>query len=236
MSAQLRALYDLQQIDLDIASAKHDLEALDDGSVFRRQLAAAEKQLATASDELRKSETELKDSELNLKSIETKRQDFQNKLYSGKVSNPKELQSIEKEIEMLGKSRGQLDERILELYDIVETQQAAAAKIGKIVEQGKQRLALQTSQFNAKTNELNAAIVQLTEKRQKALGAVTDQTLLQRYESIRKRHKDTGLAKVENGKCGGCHISLTPFTLRLLKENKEYQTCESCGRILFLDE
>lgn len=234
MNAQLKALYELQKVDLRLAAARTALAALDAGAALRQQLTDYEKRLAALTDVLKKSETELKDSELNLKSVETKKQSFEQKLYTGQVMNPKELASMEKEIEILGKSRGKLDDRILELYEIVETQQADVKKAETIVAQLKERLSQQTAQYEAKSRELNSQIEQLTAERQKSLGAVTDRQILQRYEAVRARYKDSGLAEVQDGKCGGCHVGLTSFSIRKLREDAEYQTCESCGRILVM--
>lgn len=236
MKAQLKALYELQQIDLQIAAAKRAVAALDNGTTLRQQLAAAEKRLAELSDQLKASEAELRDNELNLKSVETKKQTFERKLYAGQVTNPKELSSMEKEIEMLGKTRWKLDERILQLYDIVERQQAEVKQAESAAREIRQRSDEQAASYQAKSRELNSEIERLTADRQNAAATVTDHALLQRYETVRARYKDSGLAKVEDGKCGGCHISLTPFTVRMLKEDGQYQTCESCGRILYLEE
>jgi len=64
---------------------------------------------------------------------------------------------------------------------------------------------------------------------------VTDPSLLSRYETIAKKTKSGGVARVRDGKCEGCNISVTIFVMRKLLEGKESQYCENCGRILFLD-
>ncbi|MBI2844320.1 MAG: hypothetical protein HYX78_13040 [Armatimonadetes bacterium] len=236
MKEQLKALCNLQQVDLQIAAARRAIAALNDGAALHKQLAAADRQLASLSEELRKSEAELHDNELNLKSIETKIQGFRNRLYAGSVTSPKELSSIEKEIEMLGKSRAKLDERILELYDLVERQQNAVKTLETKANDIRERHSKHTADYQAKSRDLNSQIEQLDTQRQKALETVTNRPLLQRYESLRGRYHDTGLARVTDGKCGGCHIGLTGFSLRKLKEGQEVQACESCGRILYLQE
>ncbi|MEN6521311.1 MAG: C4-type zinc ribbon domain-containing protein [Armatimonadota bacterium] len=236
MKSQLRALYELQQVDLQIAAANKALAALDNGAALRKQLSDAEKKLESSLEDIKKLESDLKDSELSLKSVETKKQNCEKKLYAGQVANPKELSSMEKEIEILGKSREKLDERILELYEAIEPKRAAANKLEDVMKQFRQHVANIVSKYQAKHKELSALIEQLNTERQKCTSAVTDRTILQRYESIKSRHKDTGLAKVENSQCGGCHVGLTPYAQRLLKEGEQYQICESCGRILFLVE
>lgn len=233
MKAQLRALYGLQLVDLQISEVKKSLDGLDNGDKLRKQLAQAESGLTTLKKDLKKSETDLFDSELSLKSVEEKRKTLDKKLYAGGITNPKELSSIEKEIAALGNNRAELDERILGLYETVELRQADVNKVAALIETAKQRLAKITSEFQSKSEELNVQLQQLGEDREKALARVTDKPLLQRYESIRLRNKDSGIALVEGGKCGGCHVGLTSYTLRAVKEDEQYQTCESCGRILF---
>src|SRR3989442_12357173 len=115
MNATLSALYALQQVDSSLALAMRQYQALDPG---RAEQAAAETARTMYDRMLRtlhETEGDLKDSELELQTVEKKKKDFETKLYSGKVSNPKELQSMQEEIEALGRQRGRLDDRILTL-------------------------------------------------------------------------------------------------------------------------
>lgn len=234
MREQLQALYELLQIDIAESQARKSLAALEKGDVENRQMSALQAKYIVLSNELKKLESDLQDSELNLQSVEEKIKNFQQKLYSGQVTNPKELSSIEKEIEMLGKSRGSLDERILGLYDQVEAQRTEVGKYESAISRLKKKIAAILADYNQKSGELNKEIESLTSKRRDAIMQVTDKTLLQRYESVRSRHKDTGLALVENNKCGGCHTGLTVYTQRLLWADEGFHTCENCGRILYL--
>src|ERR687886_568955 len=97
----LRALAALQQIDTQIQRA--------------RRAQAARQAANTARDTLHRLTAEQKDNELKEEAIETKRKNYQQRLYQGSVTNPKELSNIEREIEALGRQRSDLDGRILEL-------------------------------------------------------------------------------------------------------------------------
>ena len=236
MKEHLKALYELQQIDIQIAAAKKSLAALDNGAALKQQISEVERRLTAAAEELRKSEAELLDNELKLKSIETKKESFEKKLYTGQVTNPKELESMEMEIEMLGRSRGKLDDYVLELYDTVERQQTAVKATDTTKGDLQSRLAECTAKFDKDSSALKIELERMTGERQKVLNKITDENLLQKYETIKARYKDTGLAKVEGGKCGGCHIGLTGYSIRKLKEGDNYEICESCGRILYSEE
>lgn len=235
MREQLAALYELQCLDVTIDRINARLRSLTGAKNIEEELEKAKKELQDAEKALASCEADLTDCELKLKSIDSKRAEFEKRLYSGVVSNPKELSAIQKEIAMLKSQQEQLDGKTLELYDVVD----AARKRAQLARQTVQDL----------TNKLNNAIQQESEekvklqqklndaitRRQELSPAITDKSLLSRYELLRRKTGSTAIAKVVNGKCEGCKISLTPFISRKLSENKEYVYCESCGRILYLD-
>jgi uncharacterized protein len=231
MKQQLEALITLQQVDSKLHALNKELSDLDAGTALKQQIAAAEVQEKKLQEEERKAETELRDAELNLKSIEQKKSDFEKKLYGGRVSNPKELGGIEKEIEMLGHRRSELDGRILELYDEVDKKKAAATEFSARIAAAKARLHQTMSKYEEVSRRLAGEVAGLDIERAKLVEGV-DAQLLRRYDSIRKHAGGLGIVKVTDGKCGGCHIGLTGFLLRRVRENTEPQFCENCGRFL----
>ena len=56
--------------------------------------------------------------------------------------------------------------------------------------------------------------------------------LLGRYERILAKWGDCGVAGVEHGACGGCHMTLSPATLVEARKEGVVATCGFCGRIL----
>jgi predicted nucleic acid-binding Zn-ribbon protein len=120
MDERLNALYELQKIDLELAKLQKMRGALDDGSAKKEEVAASRRSADEAEKLLRDAASEMQDKDLNLKSVEAKRKTFKERLYAGKVTNPKELSSMEKEIEQLGRQKDTLEERILELMDVIE--------------------------------------------------------------------------------------------------------------------
>ena len=59
-----------------------------------------------------------------------------------------------------------------------------------------------------------------------------DQALLSRYRAI-KQHCTPPMAKLVDGQCGGCFMSLPSATLRELKLGEKTVECDNCGRILY---
>ncbi|NLI20260.1 MAG: hypothetical protein GX418_01735 [Clostridiales bacterium] len=62
-------------------------------------------------------------------------------------------------------------------------------------------------------------------------GKDIDPQLMERYLTI-KKHCVPPVAKLVNGQCGGCYMSLPSVTLRNLKAGTKVIECESCGRMI----
>ena len=62
--------------------------------------------------------------------------------------------------------------------------------------------------------------------------AKLDQALLSRYRAI-KQHCTPPMAKLVDGQCGGCFMSLPSATLREFKLGEKTVECDNCGRILY---
>ena len=235
MSAQLKALYELQVIDLELTKTKKARASLDDGSAKKAEVEAARKDVEASDKLLHEATTKMQDKDLNLKTVEAKQKNFRDKLYGGTVSNPKELESMEKEVEMLGRQKGKLEERILELMDIIEERKAALAADQSVLKQREGELAAYLEKLRRKGSALDAQIKDLSTEREQAL-PVVDAVLLKRYETLRAHAGGVVVSKVENDDCSACHTQITLFSRRELKADTAIETCENCGRMLYLEE
>ena len=155
MREELKALYELQRIDLDLARTQKAKAALDDGTAKRQRVETVRGRFQQTDTLYHEAAAEMQDKELNLKSVETKQKSYRDKLYGGAVSNPKELESMEKEVEMLGRQKDKLEERILELMDIIEERKAEVASVQEVLRQ-------QESDLDAHTKKIRREAAALT--------------------------------------------------------------------------
>ena len=65
--------------------------------------------------------------------------------------------------------------------------------------------------------------------------AKVEPKLLERYHSI-KQHCTPPMARLIDGQCSGCFMSLPSATLLELKEGNRIVECDNCGRILYIEE
>jgi len=233
MIEQLQQLYEVQKLHLQIGTFQTQLAELDDGSAGRRLLAACEQKLAEEQAKLSATESELRDCELKLKSTEQERKQLKDRLYSGSIMNPKELQDVQAKIESLGRAKGSLEEQGLLLMDEVEAQSAAVATRQTESEQLRQTAERTEQTFREETDRLTALIADLEAQRATTAEPVQP-ALLSKYDRIRKGSQNLGLVLVETDLCPGCRTQITPHKLKRLRQPTELIHCDNCNRILYL--
>ncbi|MCX6344003.1 MAG: C4-type zinc ribbon domain-containing protein [Armatimonadetes bacterium] len=235
MNAQMTALYELQNIDLKITKINALLAAMNGARDLRKQYSVAKAAKESAEKMLLGLDIDLKDSELKLKTIDDKRANMEKRLYAGSISNPKELAAIEKEIKMLKDQQGQLDPRVLDLYDEVESAQKKVSEAAKTLEEAERVARAAIKKESVEKARLEVELAELSALRDSAAEKITDHAILTRYDAIRKKSGSTGVAMVIEGKCEGCHVAITSFIIRNLYAMDDVQYCENCGRMLILD-
>lgn len=228
----LERLWTLQQVDSRLAAARSNRASLDDGSALRAEAETTRGTAAAATARLHECQAAIKDHELQLAGTEAKQRKIEGDLYGGRVSNPKELSSLQEELAMLARTRDHLEDRILTLLDEVEVlrEQASTAEAARTALE--QRLATHVAEYEAARTRLDSEIETLTAERSAAAARV-EPRLLRRYEGIAAQEGGLGIVPIHNGLCGGCHNALpTDFVARV--RDGQIVICERCRRILYL--
>src|SRR5213594_4032719 len=119
---RIRTLYELQLSDTQIARLEAALAALDDGTALRGRVQQAHAVEETARGELQAGQSRLRDLELELQSTVGKATKVEGDLYSGRISNPKELRAMQEDVEALGRQRQRIEDEMLGLMEEVERQ------------------------------------------------------------------------------------------------------------------
>lgn len=154
-------------------------------------------------------------------------------LYSGSVTNPRELQAMQDEIAALKRRIGQLEDQDLELMEQIEPLDADLA-----------RLAAESDAVDASAIALRASIAEdevtidgdldrlRTERSAEAMQI--DPDLILEYETLRTQGGGIGIARLVGGSCGGCHLGLSAVEVDRIKKlaPDEPAHCEECGRLL----
>jgi predicted nucleic acid-binding Zn-ribbon protein len=154
-------------------------------------------------------------------------------LYSGTISNPRELQAMQDEIAALNRRIGQLEDQELELMEQIEPLDTEVAELAA-------ERAAADEQAAALRGRIAEAEVHLDEElganqaERSALAADVPEDLLQTYDALRKRTGGIAIARLVGSNCGGCHLQLSAVEVARLKklDPDEPANCEECGRLL----
>jgi len=152
-------------------------------------------------------------------------------LYSGRIKNPKELTNLQHEVGILKSKRDQLENKALEIMDQVEHAEGDVAALNNEFNKLEAEWHRQQRQILGEIEALKNKLSELEQKRQLCSGTIDPQTVAL-YDKLRKQ-KGQAVAKVEQGICRGCRISLSFSELQQARSGNLVQ-CSSCGRILFL--
>jgi predicted nucleic acid-binding Zn-ribbon protein len=231
MTEALQALLSLQQVDSGIAEATRKFKALDRGEAEEAAARTALERFEQAASAQHASSGSLIDSELELKTVETKKKEFEQKLYSGRVTAFKELESMQQEIEMLGRRQVYLDDRILALMEEVETARRDESSAKAAHEAADKALADRKAAYQAGARRLSQTAKALQAERQARVERVPE-ALLARYETIRSRRGGVGAAAIAEGLCGACRTVLAKNLVSDAVERGSVVTCDNCGSIL----
>ncbi len=233
MNDKLALLYTLQQLDSAIDVLKKQFAALDAGASEKATLEAGRALHHQASEALRAAGASKTDAELEQKAVETKRQLEETKLYSGKVTNPKELQAIQDEVEMLQRQKIRLDEKLVTILEEVEISQKRETETKQTESEAQSANRSKVQRYKQEAGRIAEQARVLSAQRTEAQAAVPPD-LRKRYEAIRANKGGIGIVKVEDANaCGGCKMGLPSSLVKRIQEGRGLETCENCGRILW---
>lgn len=231
MSRSLK-LYRLQQTDEQLDMAYHRQNQIDDILNDNLLIDLAEQNVEKTDKYLHTARQNLKEAEWNVQAQRKKIKQTETKLYSGKVTNPKELQDLQKESQALKRYLDSLEDHqlqaMLELDDAEEANQEAQKKLEDIQSiQNKQR-----TELSAEKTELQKRIYQLKEERELTLRSIPSEDL-QLYNHLRDKRGGVAVTKVLNKACAACGSTLTASTYQGARMSNSINCCDSCGRILY---
>jgi hypothetical protein len=226
-----RDLYQLQEVDTALeanlqAQKKVSAQIGESQLVLKAKtkLAEEQKNLETLSAQQKSTEWEIDD-------LTNKIKETEKKLYGGKIFNSKELGSLQQETDELKKRRSVFDDKSLGLMDQLEDTRKAIAGSKDELAKLETLWQAQQKQFVVELLNLKAAQAVLETNRQQ-ISALIDADTLFTYQELKKR-KGLAVAKVEQGICQGCRITLPNTDLQRARGGGVVR-CSSCGRIIFL--
>jgi predicted nucleic acid-binding Zn-ribbon protein len=226
-----KQLYQLQELDTDIEQTEQSL-VIKSGQLGKREALDSTLSLLTAErQKLEEIRHRHHDAEWQVDDALSKIAAAEQQLYSGRITNPKELSSLQHEVNTLKGISDQLETKALEIIEEVETAERNVVSLSTDYQQLEEEWHRQQQQLTGEIKQLDKNLADLRKKRQQ-LTVQIEPTALDMYERIRQQKK-LAVAKVEQGICRACQISLSASVLQKARSGQPVQ-CGTCGRILFI--
>ena len=228
-----RGLGALLEVDLQIDRRRQQIAALDPGTTLAAKYKVSKPNADTLRAEANTLAAVQKDTELTLGGIESKIKTATDKLYSGKVTSPRELEDLQAGIDALGRQKATLEDELLVHMEAAATaEQAAKAAeldVAKIT-----RAYRTLKDTNTKREaELLAEIKAMEPMRKPLVNAIADKAVVKQYELIRERKGGAGAAFMTwDRTCTSCGMMVNGTTVNAVTDGLVLATCEHCSRIL----
>ena len=233
MREKLKALAELQKVDLEVASLR---KAAD---VHPRQLAELERELGAARSAIEAERNRVTDIERQKTTLEQNITDEKDKVKKWEARlaeqrSTREYSALARELDIAKKANQTMSEELVELSKTLgaarETVKAKEAEFATRQEQLSSRMTeLRTRQSQSESQ------VKALEGKRSTVAAGVDSTLLRRYELVRKK-KLPALVGVVNGTCQGCNMNVPPQLYNQLRVSLGTDVCPSCHRIIYAVE
>jgi len=227
-------LFQLQQLDLELDRLTNEHQAITTSLQGNAKLRKLRSDYEIAQEEWQSSLQTQKDAEWTLEDLNNRIQQQEQRLYSGSVTNPKELQSLQQEVQRLRAQQNRQEEHLLEVIDTTESLQEIAQQKLVAFQQAQDAWQEEFTGLTARREQVEEQQRQLREKREQLVASLNGD-LVKRYETMRRTKQGRAVSKVDQNSCQWCRVILTPSELQHVRISSELQTCTNCGRILYYD-
>ena len=224
-----KRLFELQQFDMELQSLQKTVDDINRQLAENESLNKAKSDLAETQKNLSTLAKQQKELDQDVGSIAETAKNLKNKLYGGTVKNPKELMSLEQEMNGIKTNLNAKEDSLLALMADIEI-------AGKTVDDNSRRVSTIESTWETEKTvlaqrklEIDSRIADFTRQRQD-IAAEIDQQTLGLYATMKVK-RVTAVARVEQGRCQGCRVSISVTELK--QSRNSIVQCSNCGRILF---
>jgi len=204
------------------------------------ELAQLDKELARVRDLIVAGETEHSDierelgkAEADVAQVRARADRDQKRLDAGQVGSPKELQSLQHEIETLARRQAELEDVELEVMERLESIESRLTELQAERETLEEKRAATLARRDASFAEIDAEDAASRTDREKVSTGI-DVELITLYEKIRGQQAGIGAAPLRQRRCQGCRLELNNTDIGRIRAaaDDEVLRCEECARIL----
>lgn len=225
------ALLHLQTIELSIIKKRKRINAITRELSDNADVRKAQENMEAIETLLQPLQTQQRDLELQAQGNQEKLTGAEERLYSGNVTKPKELQDMQNEVESLKKWQGELDERTLAVITELEETQAQYDEAKAIYENTIKVAESANTELMAEKDTLGKEVEDLLQQRRDHLPQIDDD-VLEIYNKLRKGKSNRPVSTLEDDACVVCGVQQTIVAAKIVRQGEGLTYCSNCKRIL----
>ena len=229
-------MLDLQDLDLQLDQIAHKRASLPEHQALKDLVAeksVVDRDLVTADTEVSDLQREQKKADSDVEQVKQRRARNQQRLDSGQVTSPRDLENLQHEIGSLERRISDLEDAELEVMEKLEAAEAVQIDLRTRAEACAGRQTELETTRDAALKELDEQRAELGDKRATIAAELPD-ALVTQYQRLREHNGGIGAAPLVGKRCMGCRMELAPSDLNRIKAAAPDAVlrCEECGRIL----
>ena len=165
--------------------------------------------------------------------VKSRRARDEERMNSGQIANPKDLENMQREIVALNRRIGTLEDEELEVMEALEAAQSEFDIVRGKLDDATARLAEIEATRDKAVADLDGLAVDAAAERDVLAGKVPDD-LMGLYDKLRTHLGGLGAAALRQHRCEGCRLELSGTDLREIsaQADDEVLRCPECDRIL----
>ena len=225
-------LYNLQKTDVNLGKTRKRLLQIQKLLGGNKELKSAQKSVTKTQEALQELQVKQRDTELESQAIAARVQEAEEKLMSGVITNPKELEALQASVDALGRQRKSLDDSAVEDLAKLEALTNKHSEKQSALQSVESEWKIEQKSLLGEGQKLKRYYINLKQQRDAAAEEIQDSSL-KRYDQIRKRKEGVAIAVLEGDSCGACHMQVPSGIVSAARsERDDFVICPTCGRIL----
>lgn len=230
--SRAESLYRLQLLDAELDATRKRWRELEGAIANNPAVNHTRTEHAKAQKAALAAASALKSLELDAKSLDAKIKDDEDRLYAGKIRNPKEMLDIERDLAQLKRRHAELDEQMLAAMETQDDARATEKNCEAALRQSIKKWEEDNAAGKQEMTDLQKKAQADLERRAAAVASITKPDI-DLYAALRAKKNGVAVAIIKNGACSACGEQPSSQQLQQARTGAGVVQCATCGRILY---
>ena len=228
-----RQMFALQELDIILDRIRGDSNKAEHELNNGNTVVSLASELERDSELILESELQQRATKLEAETQKERSESLNSQLYGGEITNPRDLESLEREASNVKSLVEQHENALSQLTERIGEAQARKAELQTKLDEAKAAWEIRQAELQSAIKDLSAERAGFEGQRSKLTEGL-DPVSLQHYEKLRISKGGLAVARVERGLCQGCRMSLPTHQQQRVRNGGQTVLCSSCGRMLIL--